>query len=1084
MKQKFLLWLMALVVGVANLYAQQTYTLQGMVKDMAGEPLIGASVKIKNSSNGVVTDTEGRFMINVKSGDVIQFSYVGYIPQEVKLTGQNDLEVVLKENSEVLEDVVVVGYGTMRKKDLTGSVVQIKPDKIATESPKTVQDILRGTPGLRIGLSTSAKGGGGINIRGTRSVSGTSTSDPLLILDGVPFYGELSEINPQDIGQIDILKDASAAAVYGAKAANGVIIITTKKGTIGKPVISARINFGFDTKGTQREVWDPEEYMQYREDWYKTPTYGFDENGNYGAYNARDSKGNLAAPLGYYDRPDRLPAGVDIESWRQMAPKAITEGEEDRSLYARRLDLDDVVLSNYLKNRTFDWYDYCFRTGFNQDYNLSISGANDRVNYYLGGGYSHNESAIRGDYYRAVRVNMKLGAKVTKWLEVTANANFQDRSDDSDPVQVGSGTGADKRALDNSPYCNLYDEEGNLMLHPMGDKNPYFQGYSYEYNRQYQKRERGYQVLNSIFTAKVTLPLNITYSFNIAPRYQYYYNRFFTSAEHPDRTPVNSGVDRNWGKHFDWNLNNTIHWDYTFAEKHRVNVTLVQEAEEFRSWSDNISARNILPTDALGFHNTQNGSKEASSFSTSDSHHSANGLMARLFYSFDNKYMITGTIRRDGYSAFGANYPYATFPSVAFAWNFKDEKFAQPLTWLNMAKLRLSWGKNGNRSLNDPYISLSNLRNGNSLYGYLDNSGKLTESQYVLVDRLASPNLQWEKSEATNIGLDFGFLDNIISGSIDVYNIRTTNMILSKQLPNFTGFSSIATNLGEVVNKGFEIALNTRNISTENFEWTTQFNFSYNNNKIKHLYYEYEDVLDKDGNVIGTKERDEYGTWFIGKDISTIWNYKVLGIWQPNEAEEAARYGQAPGDPKVANIYTEDDKVNPDGTVTPVFNDKDKVFLGKSTSPIHWQMRNSFTIFKSIGLSFNLYSYMGAKYLDTSYLNQDNTSNIISYGANRRAKEYWTPENQSNTYARLNAKTPNGAGAPRVLSKDFIRLENIALSYTFPKKIISVLDLEALSIYGNIRNVAVWSKDKCPGGDPETGGYLNRVYTLGLNVTF
>lgn len=248
MKQKFLLWLMALVVGVANLSAQQTYTLQGMVKDMAGEPLIGASVKIKNSPNGVVTDIEGRFKINVKNGDVIQFSYVGYTPQEVKLTGQNDLEVVLKENSEVLEDVVVVGYGTMRKKDLTGSVVQIKPDKIATESPKTVQDILRGTPGLRIGLSTSAKGGGGINIRGTRSVSGTSTSDPLLILDGVPFYGELSEINPQDIGQIDILKDASAAAVYGAKAANGVIIITTKKGTIGKPVISARINLGLILK--------------------------------------------------------------------------------------------------------------------------------------------------------------------------------------------------------------------------------------------------------------------------------------------------------------------------------------------------------------------------------------------------------------------------------------------------------------------------------------------------------------------------------------------------------------------------------------------------------------------------------------------------------------------------------------------------------------------------------------------------------------------------------------------------------------------------------------------------------------------
>lgn len=1054
----------------------QYITVTGTVYGSDGEPLIGASVMDKANKIGVTTDIDGRFSLKLPQGATLTVTYVGMDPQEIKAV-TTPMEITLKENSEILEEVVVVGYGTMRKKDLTGSVTQIKPDKIAAESPKTVQDILRGTPGLRIGLSTSAKGGGSINIRGTRSVSGTSTSDPLLILDGVPFYGELSEINPQDIGQIDILKDASAAAVYGAKAANGVIIITTKKGSIGKPMISFRANFGFDTKGNYPEVFDDDGYMQYREDWYKTPTYGFDDSGVYGAYNARDSKGNLSVPRGYYDRPDRLPSGVSIEQWRVMSPKVLVDGESDLSAYARRLDLDDVVLDNYIAGRSFDWYNHCFRTGFNQDYNLSISGANDRINYYLGGGYSHNESAIRGDYYRAIRVNMKLGAKITKWLEVTANANFQDRSDDSDGINVGS-------AVENSPYADYKDKDGNLALHPMGDKTPYFRGYNYDYDLQYKKYEKGYQVLNSIFTAKVTLPFNITYSFNISPRFQYYYNRYFSSADHPDRTPLSSGVDRNWGKHFDWNLNNTINWDYTFARKHRVNVTLVQEAEEFRSWSDNIYSRNILPSDALGFHNTQNGEKEASSFSTNDTHQSANGLMGRLFYGFDDRYMLTATIRRDGYSAFGTNYPYATFPSFAIAWNFKNEKFLEHITWMNMGKLRLSWGKNGNRSLSDPYISLSNLRNGTGLYGYLDNSGKLTEHQYVLVDRLASPNLQWEKSEALNGGIDFGFLNNAISGSIDLYNIRTTNMILAKQLPDFTGFQSIATNLGEVVNRGIEITLNTRNINTENFVWTTDFNFSYNSNKIKHLYYEYEDVLDKEGNVVGVKERDEYGKWFIGKDISTIWDYKTIGIWQVNEAEEAARYGQTPGDPKVANIYTEDDIVNADGTITPVYNDKDKVFLGKTTSPIHWQMRNSFTIFKNISFSFNLYSYMGAKYLDTSYLNQDNGANVVTYGANRCAKEYWTPENPSNTYARLNAKTPNGAGAPRVLSKDFIRLENISLSYSFPKKLSDRLSIQALNVYGSIRNVAVWSKDKRPSGDPETGGYLNRIYTIGLNVTF
>lgn len=1063
----------ASTVESLSIAPQQKPKITGSVLGVDGQSIIGASVHIKGQKSGSITDLNGRFVIQAPTNATLVVSYIGYETEEVPLNGKTTLQITLRENNKKLDEVVVVGYGTMRKKDLTGSVIQIKPDDIADEAPKAVADILRGTAGLKVGLSTSAKGGGGLEIRGQRSVSSLASGSPLIILDGMPFYGELSEINPNDIGQIDVLKDASSAAVYGARAANGVIIITTKKGKTGKPTINFRVNWGFDTKAAYARPWTPSEYMQYREDWYKKDTYGLNpETGRYEAYHSGDT------PNGYYERPDRLPNGVTTEAWQTFKPLSLNEGESDLSLYARRLGLENLVLQNYLDGKTFDWYNYAFQTGFNQDYNASVSGAGERMNYYLSFGYSNNQSAIRGDYYHAYRVNMKLSGDVTKWLEISANVNFQDRSDDNQTINVGS-------TLQNSPFASYKDADGNLVRNPMGDNAVVLKGYNYDYEKQWTDYERGYTIINSIFTAKLKLPFNITYSFNISPRMQFFYNRYFSSAERPETNPINRGVDRNWGKRFDWSLNNTINWDYTFAKKHHVILTLVQEAEEFRSWSDNIAARNIQPSDALGFHNTQNASKESSSFSTNDTHQTATGLMARLFYSFDNRYMMTATFRRDGYSAFGASNPYATFPSFGFGWSFTNEKWFkwQPLS---TGKLRLSWGKNGNRALNDPYLSLPNLRNGGLMYGYLDNSGNLTEGQYLLIDRLASPSLKWEKSASFNVGLDFGFLNDRITGSLEAYVVKTQDMIMNKSLPSFTGFRSIATNLGEVQNTGVEITVNSKNISHKNFTWETSFNFTYNNNKIKHLYYKYEDVTDEVGNIIGQKEQDDVSNgWFIGHPVSAIWTYKVTGIWQPDEIEEAKKYNQVPGDPKVANIYTADDKINADGSRTPVYNNKDKVFQGQSTSPFFWQLRNSFTFYKNFEFSFNMYSYMGGKYTETRYLNSDNGSNVITYGANVSKKEYWTPDNLTNKYARLNARGPYGAESPAMVHKrNFIRLENITLGYNLPEQWLKKASISRAKIYATIRNVAVWAPEKYNYGDIETYGYLNRMYTIGLNVTF
>jgi TonB-linked SusC/RagA family outer membrane protein len=635
----------------------------------------------------------------------------------------------------------------------------------------------------------------------------------------------------------------------------------------------------------------------------------------------------------------------------------------------------------------------------------------------------------------------------------------------------------------NSPYASHHDADGNLVWKPMGE-GPIYQ-YNYDFNRQYLDLEKGYTIFNNILNAKITLPFNITYSFNAAPRWQYFYDRYFVSAAHPARTPETSYVNREQTSRFDWTLNNTLAWEQTFAEKHRVNITLVQEAEDRSSWLDRIEAYNILPSDALGFHNTGNASKSESNFYSTDTHQTADALLGRLFYSYDDRYMLTTSVRRDGYSAFGQNNPYATFPSVALGWSFTNEKFFgwQPMS---AGKLRVSYGKNGNRSLEDPYVSLANLSGGTgSMQGYVNASNATYLVNYLIMSRLANPNLQWEKTTAWNFGLDFGFIDDRVTGSLEYYMMNTHDMIMNQRLPDFSGFSSITTNLGEVQNRGFELSINSQNIKNEILEWNTTLGFSYNKNEIKHLYYENEDIFDDAGNVVGSKEMDDTSnTWFIGQPISVIWNHRVTGIWQVDEIDEAARYGQKPGDPKVANSYTADDIQNADGTTTPVYNDKDKEFLGQTAPPVHWSLRNDFTFFKNLSFSFNIYSYMGHKSVETYYLNNDNGGSRVTGGYNIFVKDYWTPDNPSDTYGRLDASGPTGAvSAPRLHNRSFIRLENISLGYALPKTWTSKLLIEKAKIYGSIRNVAVWQKD-WEYGDPETGGLATRIFTLGLNLTF
>ena len=1076
--QRLLMLAMVALLGCFSAFAQSTLTVSGQVFDQTDEPIIGASVIVKGTSIGVTTDIDGNFRItNVPADATIVFSYIGTTTKEIPAKDTQALaRVVLADDAQLLDDVVVVGYGVMKKKDLTGAIAQIDPEKLADQNPKSVQDVLRGTPGLQIGIDNSAKGSGAsITLRGKSALA--TDAQPLIVLDGMTFYGELSEINPDDIERIDVLKDASSAAIYGAKGAAGVIIITTKTGKEGKPVINVTANWGFANKSAYRDFFTADKYLQWHEDWYKMQyTYGQGEDGLYGYYNAGD------APRGYYDNPNNV---ADKQAWANSGSLQIMEGESFMSLYTRRMqyDLAPYVQQNILNGTYMDWGKKVFRTGVNQDYNASVSGAFKNSNYYLSVGYTKNQGVVQGNDYSAFRANMKIHSALTSWLEVGANVNFQNRTDGDIQVSLGSNYW-DNNMYRNSPYSNLMKvvdgkTTNEYEQYPMSGL-PTNGGYNYYFDRQYYDLNKGYTVLNSIFNVQVNLPFGIKYQFNIAPRFQWFHDNYWMSAELPNSTAADRGVNRENSRWFEWNLNNQLIWDRTFNDIHHVTLTLVQEAEDHKYYSTRVEARNITPTDVLGWHYIDGANKEQSNFSSYDSHSSAASYLGRAFYSFKDRYMITGSFRRDGYSGFGINNQWGNFGSVGIGWNFSEEKwFESWKTFFNQGKLRVSYGTNGNRDFSsDIYATLAKLQTGNVMVypGYP--SGGNTVVQSLVVSNLAAPNLMWEKTKSWNVGIDFGFFNYRLRGSIDWYYKDTNDMVLQQRLPSFTGFSSTFTNLGQVTNTGVEIALNSVNIDNRDFTWSTSMGFSYNKNTIKHIYYDY----DENG-----KELDDTSNgWYIGHPIGEIWYYETDGVWQntPEDIKEAARYGQVPGDPKVINHCTEDDIINEDGTRSPVFNDKDKVYLGTTTPPIYWNMRNDFTFFKSLTFSFSMYSYLGHKSIAGYWLNDDNGGSMVTNGFNVPAKEYWTPDNATNEYCRLQAKGPkNGlaGGASKLYNRNFLRIDNISLGYIIPQSFTRRFQVEKIRVSASINNVCTISKWKY--GDPETGGLGVRTFNLGLNIT-
>ncbi|MCD7937543.1 MAG: SusC/RagA family TonB-linked outer membrane protein [Tannerellaceae bacterium] len=1034
----YLLALLSIILCIPLQAQSDKKTISGVVLDTEQEPVIGATIVLKGTPAGTITDLDGRFQLEVTPGATLVVSYIGCTTQEIRVTQQTEYKIVLQEDALDLDEVVVIGYGTARKRDLTGAIASVKTEKLQTEAPRSVQDLLRGNvPGLNISMNGKAKGDGDLIIRG-KSTLRDNAGGPLLVLDGVIYDGALSDLNPNDIASVDVLKDASSAAVYGAKAGNGVVVIMTHKGSNrGKPVVNFNASVGWETMANKRKVLSPEGYIQFRQD-YEMGRYSDD----------------------YYERypeiftdPRKL-QGVNQLDWYNYDMQSPVTSVSETDLITKwlsRLDFKTPEINNYLDGRITNWEDVAYQTGLQQNYSASVSNRTETTSYYWSLGWQDRESIYAGDRFTRLSSRLNLETQINPYLSVGMNMNFATRNEGFLTADWGQ-----VRHL--SPYAanELDDPESPYRRYPTGDVN----SLNPLYDNLYRDRKNLTTTLNGTIFGKLTLPFGFEYQMNFTPHLSWkeYFNH--DSAENESWAAAGGSAERTHEKWFNWQVDNVFRWKREFARKHNVEVTFLVNAEKNQYWKTESKTSNFTPSDILGYHNMDAGTIPRAY--SNDTYSTGDALMGRLFYSYENKYMITASIRRDGYSAFGKENPRATFPAVAVGWTFTSEKFAQAInSWMSYGKLRFSWGQNGNRDIGI-YDALADLNS--SLTPLIDQSGNLYLLSQIYVRRMANYNLKWENTSSYNIGLDFAIFNDILSGSVDLYNKRTNDLLVNRALPRFTGYENVTANLGQIENKGIEIFLNASIMRVRNFEWDATGTFSLNRRKILKLYGDMVDVLDENGNVIGQREADDTrNNWFIGKDPDQIWDYVRDGVWQLGEEEEAAKYGCAPGDFK----YVDQDG---DGYMT----DEDKVFQKYKTPRFRWSLRNNFRIYNDFEFSFMLYSLWGQHGTFNDAANDVFADRRSNYDYPR-----WTKDNPTNDYARIGSYNVGN----NYVSRSFIRLDNIALTYRVPKKYLQKALIQDMRVTGTIKNVAVFAPSWKNMWDPETGEPYGRSFTLGINFT-
>ncbi len=985
----FLIWIFLFFFAMSGF--AQNLNIKGQITDTSGESIIGVNVKVKGKDTGTITDIDGNYHLQAASNDILVVSYIGFITQEVSVKNRTVVDIRLIEDVKALDEVVVVGYGTQRKADLTGAVIRADIKTLKRSPNSNVLQSLQGNvPGLNIGQVTNSGGTPSMSIRGTNTLGGNK--DVLVILDGIIYTSSLSLINPDDIESIDILKDASSTAVYGAQAANGVVMITTKKGVEGKPKISFSSSYTFSNPTHNYRPMNREEYLDNVRDFYYTEAFlGPD-------YTTPNPEFDLASKL-----PD--------------APLRNENG--------------NVSPYNY------NWWDEGTQSGHLFENRFNISGGSKSINYMLSYSNTDQRGFIVNDDFKRNSVRLNLNAEVAPWWKIgiqTFGAFVN---------QDGAEPGL-WNLITQSPLIEPYDANGKIKPYPFNtlDTNPFMGSDIDDYER--------HNYFFGNISSEIKLPLKgLVYRLNFGNNYRI--DNHFQASQYGYN--LQGEAYKEHTGYYDYTIDNILAYNATFGE-HHIDATLLYGASE-RKYDYTKALGQGFTRMTLGYNSLE---QATTRYVYSDAWREALCYqMARVSYRLMDRYLITGTVRRDGFSGFAANNKYATFPSIALGWIISEESFFK-IPWIDYLKLRGGYGISGNQT--SRYKSLSTVV---SEIRYIFGDG----GQPVIgqeISALGNNNLKWEKTAGINLGLDFTILGQRLTGSVEYYSTTTKDLLYDVALPDITGFSKIASNLGKIKNKGFEFILTSKNIQTSDFKWTTSLNFSTNSNKIVTLTGE-----DNDGD--GIEDDNISSNLFIGQPISAVYGYVVDGIYQLGDDIPA---GFHPGNYRIVDMTGE-------GEITP----EDRVILGKGDPAYRFGIMNTLE-YKNFTLSFFINSVQGGK---DGYL-AANSSSLVRDQNNLRwnrisAWDYWSPRNPDAVYAR-SISTPKIT--PTVYEdRSFVRLQDVSLSYTFPKSVTNKVGLSEIDLFFSGKNLLTFTK--WHGWDPEAGSTYSdrpvmRSFSFGVSLTY
>lgn len=1036
------------IVPITSSEQQSQSKVSGKVTDSSGSPLPGVTVVVKGTSQGIITDFNGNYTLsNIPKNAVLQFSFVGMTMQDAKVGTQSTVNVVLKEETIGLDEVVAIGYGTSRKKDLTGAVVNVKAEELMKYRPASVSDLLRSSvAGLKVGYSTDAKATPDFTIRGENSIKSNpedeaAANKPLIVVDGVIFNGDLAEINVNDVETVDVLKDASAASIYGSRASNGVVVFTTKKGASNVPVIRFSAKYGVVTSSRRLKTYNGDEVMNW-------------------LVNMKESiNSKLQDAWSQWTPYDKVPDQYKANWLTANGIPGETDKNKITSVWLDGFGFEQNEKENYMAGKSYDWQNWLFHTGERQDYNFNVSGRANKVTYYWSVGLKDYESLQVGETFKSVTSRLNLDISVTDFLNVGLNANIAYEDEGQQPINPSGYISASPF---DTPWVNgMPQTKENLKLSGAGSNlsNPLL-------DPAYITRKFDSYRLSPTMYAKLTLPFGFVFTSNFTQRLEFGRRFQFDDPAHP-LWRHGGIVSRIHNQTYGWQTDNIINWNKDFGS-HRFSVTGLWNRESNQNWETDAYTSNFSPNANLGFHEMAYGLQPSTN--SYDEANSRTAMMGRVNYSYQSRYNLSASIRRDGYSRFGSNHLYATFPSLSSGWTLTEENFmSSTKKWLSTLKLRATWGVNGNSSGIGPYAAYARLQDSK----YLNYSNGYVMVPFLYVDRMQNANLSWEKNQAWNFGIDYGFWDGRLKGALDIYTSKTTDLLLDKKLPIVTGFNSITTNVGNLKNSGFDLSINTENIKSNDFSWTSSLNISFNKNEILSLTGEKSQVIDKNGNpVVDSKGNpvmaepdDTDNGWFIGQSKDVIWDYQVNGVYQVTDAAEAAKYDRSPGDFKVIDQ-------NGDGKL----NTADKVFQGLSSAPWYMTFRNDFR-YKNFDMGIILFSKLG--YKGGSEYPFNNQEDYIK-NHNWYKIPYWTPDNMINDGARVNSIR---LGDMMIwVPKSYVRFQNLSLGYNLPKDLLKVINFGSARVAFNIDNVGLVTKWKM--GDPESLSELPRIYSFSVDLSF